>query len=85
MAYRVESKSEVLLRVKREFDAYSDGVLLTELEASAAAGLSFNTLKFWRHKAPEKAPRPTYLNGCMVRYTAGAIRAWRAAQTGQAA
>jgi predicted DNA-binding transcriptional regulator AlpA len=85
MSNRLETRDATILRVRREFGLYSDSILLTELEASAAAGVAFNTLKFWRLRQPEKAPKPTYLQGFMVRYAAGEIRRWRAAQAAETA
>jgi predicted DNA-binding transcriptional regulator AlpA len=85
MSARVESKAATILRVKREFDLYSDSILLTELEAAAAAGVPANTLKWWRHNEPERAPKPTFLSGFMVRYTTGEIRRWKASQAAESA
>jgi hypothetical protein len=81
---KLESRAQVVARVRSEFDDYDDSVLLTELETSAPTGFSVHTLKFWRLSAteekPTKGPPAVYLHGC-VRYQVSAIRRWRERQT----
>jgi predicted DNA-binding transcriptional regulator AlpA len=79
MAQKIESRTEAIRRVRAEFDSYGDSIALTEPEAAAVTGFSCHTLKFWRLHPPTKGPKPTYLYGA-VRYTAGAIRSWRACE-----
>jgi hypothetical protein len=84
MTQKLETRAEVVRRVRAEFDSYADTVLLTEPEAAAVDGFSAHTYKFWRlkksTKGPLKGPQPVYLHG-MVRYEVREIRRWRACKT----
>ena len=77
MTQKLERKEEAARRVRREFDTYSDSVLLSEPEGAAVSGDSAFTWKSWRLSRSGKGPDATYLNG-QVRYSVGAIRAWLA-------
>jgi hypothetical protein len=80
-----ETTAELTARMRRDFGAYGDDVLLSEPEAAAIINFSPNTIKFWRlddvkrgAKALKKGPTPTFLHG-QVRYAVAELKRWREA------